>query len=56
MQASAVDHPMLPCNSLSGGNGGHQVVRKIELRVFLQLLVASQNGPGVGKAAAEQMG
>ena len=32
------------------------MVRKIELRVCLQLLIASQNGPRVGKAAAGQTG
>lgn len=32
------------------------MVRKIELRVFLQQLVASQRGPSVGRAAARQAG
>lgn len=32
------------------------MVRKIELGVFLQQLVASQRGPGVGRAAVGQAG
>lgn len=39
MQASAGDHPLLPCNLLSGGNGGH---RRSE--TSLRASLASQRG------------